>query len=73
LTGFDLLLPMLKTAAGWSLFVDGVVNSLVLIAGALGATLAFALLFGAALGRARGGCAGPAAVSRSRCSPLRSC
>jgi ABC-type amino acid transport substrate-binding protein/ABC-type amino acid transport system permease subunit len=50
LTGFDLLLPMLKTAAAWSLFVDGVVNSLVLIAGALGATLAFALIFGAVLG-----------------------
>jgi ABC-type amino acid transport substrate-binding protein/ABC-type amino acid transport system permease subunit len=50
LTGFDLLLPMLKTAPAWSLFLSGVVNSLVLIAGALGATLAFALLFGAAMG-----------------------
>jgi len=36
LTGFDLLLPMLKTAPAWSLFLSGVVNSLVLIAGALG-------------------------------------
>jgi polar amino acid transport system substrate-binding protein len=50
LTGFDLLLPMLKTAPAWSLFLNGVVNSLVLIAGALSATLAFALLFGAAMG-----------------------
>jgi polar amino acid transport system substrate-binding protein len=49
LTGFDLLLPMLKTVPAWSLFLNGVVNSLVLIAGALGATLAFALLFGAAI------------------------
>jgi len=49
-TGFDLLLPMLKTAPAWSLFLNGVLNSLVLIAGALSATLAFALLFGAAMG-----------------------
>jgi polar amino acid transport system substrate-binding protein len=49
-TGFDLLLPMLKTAPAWSLFLDGVVNSLVLIAGALSATLAFAMLFGVAMG-----------------------
>ena len=50
LTGFDLLLPMLKTVPAWSLFLDGMVDSVVLIAGALGATLAFALLFGAAMG-----------------------
>jgi ABC-type amino acid transport system permease subunit len=50
LTGIDLVLPMLKTAPAWSLFFDGVVNSLVLVAGALAATLAFALLFGAAMG-----------------------
>jgi len=49
-TGIDLTLPMLKTAPAWSLFLDGVVNSLVLVAGALAATLAFALAFGAALG-----------------------
>ena len=50
LTGFDLLLPMLKTVPAWSLFLNGVFNSLVLIAGALSATLAFALLFGVAMG-----------------------
>jgi polar amino acid transport system substrate-binding protein len=43
-------LPMLKTAPAWSLFKDGVVYSLVLIAGALVATLAFALVLGAAMG-----------------------
>jgi ABC-type amino acid transport substrate-binding protein/ABC-type amino acid transport system permease subunit len=50
LTGFDLLLPMLKTAPAWLLFLNGVVDSLVLIGGALGATLAFALLFGFTIG-----------------------
>jgi polar amino acid transport system substrate-binding protein len=50
LTGFELLLPMLKTAPAWSLFLNGVINSLVLIAGALSATLFFALLSGAAMG-----------------------
>jgi polar amino acid transport system substrate-binding protein len=50
LTGFELLLPMLKTAPAWSLFLNGAVNSLLLIAGALVATLAFALLFGFAMG-----------------------
>lgn len=50
LTGFDLLLPMLKTVPAWSLFLNGVINSLVLIAGALAATFAFALLFGVAMG-----------------------
>lgn len=47
--GIDLTLPMLKTAPAWSMFKDGVVNSLILIAGALVATLALALLFGAAM------------------------
>jgi ABC-type amino acid transport substrate-binding protein/ABC-type amino acid transport system permease subunit len=50
LTGFDLELPMLKTAPAWSLFLDGIVNSLLLIVGVLVATLGFALLFGAAMG-----------------------
>lgn len=49
-TGVDLQLPMLKTAPAWSLFQDGVAYTLVLIAGALAATLGFALLFGAAMG-----------------------
>ena len=49
LTGIELTLPMLKIAPAWSLFLNGVVNSLLLIAGALIATLAFALLFGAAM------------------------
>lgn len=47
--GVDLTLPMLKTAPAWSMFKDGVVNSLILIAGALIATLALAVLFGAAM------------------------
>lgn len=46
----DVSLPMLKTAPAWSMFKDGVVNSLILIAGALAATLGLALLFGAAMG-----------------------
>lgn len=49
-TGIELVLPMLKTAPAWSLFKDGIVNSLVLVTGALAATLVFALGFGAALG-----------------------
>jgi len=49
LTGIELTLPMLTIAPAWSLFLSGVVNSLLLIAGALVATLAFALLFGAAM------------------------
>lgn len=47
---FDLSLPMLKTAPAWSMFKDGVANSLILITGALAATLGFAALFGAAQG-----------------------
>ena len=49
-TGIDLMLPMLKTAPAWTLFKDGIVNSLILVTGALVATLVFALGFGAALG-----------------------
>jgi ABC-type amino acid transport substrate-binding protein/ABC-type amino acid transport system permease subunit len=49
-TGIAVQLPMLKMAPAWSLFLNGVVNSLVLIGGALAATLAFALLFGVAMG-----------------------
>ncbi|MCW5736558.1 MAG: transporter substrate-binding domain-containing protein [Enhydrobacter sp.] len=48
--GLDLTLPMLKTVPALSLFLNGVVNSLILIAGALVATLGFAILFGFALG-----------------------
>ena len=38
---------MLKTMPAWSLFKDGIVNSLILVAGALAATLMFALVLGA--------------------------
>ncbi len=48
--GVDLTLPMLKTVPALSLFLNGVANSLILIAGALTATLAFAIAFGFALG-----------------------
>jgi ABC-type amino acid transport system permease subunit len=48
--GLDLALPMLKTAPALSLFLNGVVNSLILIVGALTATLGFAIAFGFALG-----------------------
>ncbi len=49
-SGLDVQLPMLKTVPAWSLFQDGVFYTLVLIAGALAATLGFALLLGAAMG-----------------------
>lgn len=49
-TGIVLQLPMLKTVPAWTLFKAGIVNSLIMIAGALIATLGFALLLGAALG-----------------------
>lgn len=49
LTGIPLSLPMFKTAPAWTLLLAGIVNSLVLVAGALAATLAFSLLFGALL------------------------
>ncbi len=45
-----LMLPMLKTMPAWSLFQNGIVNTFILIAGALTATLVFALAFGAAQG-----------------------
>jgi polar amino acid transport system substrate-binding protein len=48
--GVDVTLPMLKTAPAFSLFLNGVVNSLILIAGALMATFAFAIVFGFSLG-----------------------
>ncbi len=44
--GFSPALPMLMTEPAWALFTAGIVNSLVLVAGALAATLAFALLVG---------------------------
>ena len=46
----NFLLPMLKTAPAWTLFRAGVLNSLILIAGALVATFLFAVLMGALLG-----------------------
>ncbi len=49
-TGFELDLPMLKTAPAWSLFLNGAVNSIILVAGALASTLIFALVFGFAMG-----------------------
>ena len=48
--GLDVTLPMLTIAPAFTLFLDGVVNSLILIAGALVATVLFACAFGAALG-----------------------
>lgn len=45
--GIDLALPMFQTAPAWSLFKEGVVNSLILVAGALSATLVFAMVLGA--------------------------
>jgi ABC-type amino acid transport substrate-binding protein/ABC-type amino acid transport system permease subunit len=50
LTGIDLQMPMLKTVPAWSMFVTGVANTLVLIVGAIAATLVFALTLGAAAG-----------------------
>ncbi len=47
-TGVEILLPMLKTQPAWTLFLGGIANSLILIAGALITTLFFALLLGAA-------------------------
>ncbi len=46
-TGIALSLPMFKTMPAWSLFRDGIANSLILVAGALAATLLFALMLGA--------------------------
>lgn len=47
--GWDISLPMLKTAPAWALFVKGMINSLILVAGALIATFVFALLLGKAM------------------------
>lgn len=46
-TGIEIALPMLKTMPAWALFKDGIVNSLILVGGALVATLLFALGLGA--------------------------
>ena len=46
-TGIAVQLPMFKTMPAWSLFKAGIINSLVLVAGALVATLLFALILGA--------------------------
>ncbi len=48
--GLDITLPMLTTEPAFVLFLDGVVNSLILIVGALLATILFAFAFGAAQG-----------------------
>jgi len=48
--GLDVTLPMLKTVSAYSLFINGVINSLILIAGALVATFVFSILFGFSLG-----------------------
>ena len=46
-TGIAVQFPMFKTMPAWSLFKAGIINSLVLVAGALVATLLFALILGA--------------------------
>lgn len=46
-TGIALQLPMFKTMPAWQLFRAGIINSLVLVAGALAATLLFSLILGA--------------------------
>jgi polar amino acid transport system substrate-binding protein len=46
-TGIALQLPMFKTMPAWQLFKAGIINSLILVAGALVATLLFALILGA--------------------------
>jgi len=45
--GISVQFPMFKTMPAWRLFTAGIMNSLVLVAGALVATLLFALLLGA--------------------------
>ena len=49
-TGVAVTFAMLKTQPAWALLKAGAVNSLVLVLGALSATLGFALLLGAMLG-----------------------
>lgn len=44
----DVALPMLTSVPAWELFAAGVINSLILVFGALAATLVFALFIGAA-------------------------
>ena len=46
-TGIAVQLPMFKTMPAWQLFRAGIISSLVLVAGALVATLLFALVLGA--------------------------
>lgn len=46
-TGVRVQLPMFKTMPAWQLFKAGIANSLVLVAGALGATFVFSLVLGA--------------------------
>ena len=53
-TGIELSLPMLTTVPAWSLLLDGIGNTLILIGGALLATLLFALGIGAALSSTAG-------------------
>ncbi|UYN94186.1 MAG: transporter substrate-binding domain-containing protein [Enhydrobacter sp.] len=48
--GFDVSLPMFKTESAWSLFKSGIFYTVVLVVGALAATLIFALVLGAAMG-----------------------
>ena len=48
--GIEIDLPMFKTAPAWSLLQNGIANTLILIAGALAATLGFAVLMGLAMG-----------------------
>ncbi len=48
-TGNEISLPMFKLEAAWETFQGGLVNSLILIIGALCATFGFSLAFGAAL------------------------
>jgi ABC-type amino acid transport substrate-binding protein/ABC-type amino acid transport system permease subunit len=47
--GLRVDLPMLKTAPAWALFLDGLVNSLVMVSGGLAATFGLTLAFAAAL------------------------
>ena len=46
-TGISVQFPMFKTMPAWQLFKAGIANSLVLVVGALGATLLFAIVLGA--------------------------
>lgn len=48
--GLSISLPMLKSAPAWDMFRQGALNSLILVVGALAATLLFAVVMGAAMG-----------------------